>query len=175
MPDIELLNVTPDMARDLDEPARFERRHGVVVGEQARLVRDVVAQTEALRARTGAELRWSGYLAVEAASRAVVGICGFTGPPDAAGAVEIAYFTFPPFERRGHAGAMARALLAVAEGSVRLVIAHTLPESNASTRILERLGFTRTGTVQDPDAGAAWRWERPAPSHPRLQADNLGA
>mgnify|MGYP006144882195 CR=1 FL=1 len=45
--------------------------------------------------------------------------------------------------------------------SVTQVIAHTLPELNASGVILTRNGFTRTGEVIDPDDGPVWRWERP--------------
>jgi RimJ/RimL family protein N-acetyltransferase len=57
---------------------------------------------------------------------------------------------------------MAGALVAraAASGAVRLIYAHTLPEPNASTRILVRHGFTQTGMAEDPDAGPVWRWER---------------
>ncbi len=41
------------------------------------------------------------------------------------------------------------------------VIAHTLAEPNPSTSVLTRLGFTRTDTIEDPDEGPVWRWERP--------------
>lgn len=46
-----------------------------------------------------------------------VGTCGFKSSPDQ-GRVEIAYFTFPDFEGRGLATAMAGELLAIAIGSV---------------------------------------------------------
>ena len=56
---------------------------------------------------------------------------------------------------------MARRLLlrATESPAVRVVRAHTLPERNASTRILERVGFVRAGEAHDPDAGTVWRWE----------------
>src|SRR5881396_4250505 len=41
---------------------------------------------------------WLGYLAVR--GDRVVGTCAFKGPP-AYGRVEIAYFTFPEFQRQG--------------------------------------------------------------------------
>jgi len=44
-------------------------------------------------------------------------------------------------------------------GEVRVVRAHTLPERNASTAILERLGFAHVGTAEDPEEGPMWRWE----------------
>lgn len=77
--------------------------------------------------------------------------------------VEIAYGTLPSFQRRGYASAMAAALVAAAResGVVRTVVAHTLPERNASVRLLERAGFVRDGTAEDPDEGTVWRWALP--------------
>jgi RimJ/RimL family protein N-acetyltransferase len=82
--------------------------------------------------------------------------------PGAEGVVEIAYFTFPPFEGRGYASAMAVKLVEVADGAAEIqrVRAHTLPEPNASTRILEKTGFKRAGETIDPESGPVWRWER---------------
>ena len=92
-----------------------------------------------------------------------MGTCGFTAPP-AGGKVEIAYYTFKLFEARGIATLMARELLAVAttaDPRVR-VFAHTLPERNASTRILEKIGFELKGTVLHPEDGEIWEWELPS-------------
>lgn len=107
------------------------------------------------------ELHWGGYLAVDENTQEVVGSCGFKGPPTADATVEIAYFTYPGFEGRGYATAMARQLVELASRApeVRRVVAHTLPETNASTRILERLGMAFAGEVVDPDDGLVWRWE----------------
>jgi RimJ/RimL family protein N-acetyltransferase len=57
---------------------------------------------------------------------------------------------------------MAAALVEIAErtAGIARVRAHTLPEGNASTRILEKLGFERIGETVDPEAGQVWRWER---------------
>jgi len=41
---------------------------------------------------------------------------------------------------------------------VREVRAHTLPDENRSTRLLEALGFRRVETVHDPEDGEIWRW-----------------
>ena len=38
------------------------------------------------------------------------------------------------------------------------IIAKTLPEEGASTRILSKLGFSRTGIAADDKVGAAWLW-----------------
>jgi RimJ/RimL family protein N-acetyltransferase len=105
--------------------------------------------------RTGTNLEpWTGYLAANG-EHVVVGTCGFKAPPDGDGTVEIAYFTFPCHEGKGHATAMAAALVERArrEPRVQLIRAHTLPERNASTRILEKTGFTLVGEVVDPEDG----------------------
>jgi RimJ/RimL family protein N-acetyltransferase len=108
------------------------------------------------------ELHWGGYLAVDTETRQIVGSCAFKDAPSGDGVVEIAYFTYPDFEGRGYATAMARHLLQLAAGApeVRRVIAHTLPESTASARILKRIGMTFVGEVVDPHDGLIWRWER---------------
>jgi RimJ/RimL family protein N-acetyltransferase len=49
---------------------------------------------------------------------------------------------------------------ASADDRVSLVCAHTLPEANASTRVLTRCGFRRIGEVIDPEDGLVWRWEK---------------
>ncbi|MCC6306273.1 MAG: GNAT family N-acetyltransferase [Rhodobacteraceae bacterium] len=85
---------------------------------------------------------------------------GEAGGEAGAGAVEIAYFTLPAHRGRGVATRTARALVAIARGAgAGLVIeAKTLPEPCASTRILERLGFRRSGTAPDDGIGEAWLW-----------------
>ena len=51
---------------------------------------------------------------------------------------------------------------AIAAPEAHRIRAHTLPEPNASTRILEKLGFVKCGDAIDPDAGLVLRWERAA-------------
>lgn len=164
---VQLLGFTPALAQALGDPtvapAVVERAHDIALGDLADLARQVVAQHEALRERTGAPTEWGGFFAIDPTTRVVVGACGFTDAPDADGCVEIAYFTFPPFEGKGWGTAMAAALRehAAASGIVRTFRAHTLPEPNASTRILERNGFVRVGDAVDHEVGHVWRWERP--------------
>jgi RimJ/RimL family protein N-acetyltransferase len=102
---------------------------------------------------------WIGYLAEDETS-GIVGSCGYKGDCRD-GLVEIAYFSFPEFEGRGFATEMASLLndMAWSRREVRIIRAHTLQEENASVRILRRLGFTRLGTVDDPEDGLVWRWE----------------
>ena len=59
------------------------------------------------------------------------------------------------------------------DSAVRLVRAHTLPERNASTRVLEKNGFRLVGPVVDPEDGPVFRWERlPAPNSRALTPDS---
>ena len=94
----------------------------------------------------------------------VIGSAGFKGPPDAQGMVEIAYGVDPSCQGQGFATEAAGALLryAAADPRVRLLRAHTLPEANASTRVLGKCGFVHIGEVVDPEDGPVWRWERSA-------------
>ena len=103
-----------------------------------------------------------GYELVHRASESVIGKCGFKGPPTADGAVEIAYGVAPEHGGKGFATEAAAALVnyAFSHEQVRVVRAHTLPEPNASTRVLIKCGFKRIGEVTDPDDGLVWRWEK---------------
>ena len=91
-----------------------------------------------------------------------VGRCGFTGPPDADGIVEIAYGVDEEFRGRGYATEAARGLSAYAsaDARVRVIRAHTLPTGNASAHILRKCGFSRVGESLDHAAGIVWRWEK---------------
>jgi [ribosomal protein S5]-alanine N-acetyltransferase len=101
---------------------------------------------------------------VAQASGSTVGGCGFKGPPDAEGVVEVAYGIDALHRSHGYATEAARALtdFAFASGQVRLVRAHTKPGNGASERVLEKCGYQRLGEVMDPEDGAVLRWERTA-------------
>jgi len=108
-----------------------------------------------------------GFMLVHRASGAVVGRCGFKGPPGADGAVEIAYGVAPEHYAKGYASVAAQSLTSYAfsHPQVRVVRAYTLPRPNASTRVLTKCGFRRIGEVIDPDDALVWRWEkRPEPA-----------
>ena len=130
-------------------------------GEVAAFFSPMLFQTRDFHRRIGSRAPWIGYLGIESESRRIVGVCSFKGNPDQAGEVEISYGTMPALERRGYATEMARALVRIAlqSSEVRRVIAHTLPESNASGRVLTKTGFTLAGEVIDPEDGRVWRWE----------------
>jgi RimJ/RimL family protein N-acetyltransferase len=103
-----------------------------------------------------------GYLVIDALASVLVGGCGFKGNPAPDGSVEIAYGTFAPFRARGFATAMALELVGIARasGKVTCVIAHTLPERNASAKVLSKAGFRHVGEVTDPEDGRVWQWRR---------------
>lgn len=163
MAEVRLIGIDQALAQVLAEGgAAFAAHYAARLGENGALVRDVVRQTLAMLAAAPREAPWGGYLAVDKDGGQVVGTCAFkTGPRD--GRVEMAYFTFPPFEGQGFATAMARELLAIAAAApdVQAVVAHTLPERNASTRVLEKLGLRCAGEVIDPEDGRVWRWLTP--------------
>lgn len=119
--------------------------------------KEVCAATASLYAARGYEPPWTGYFALR--DEELVGACSFTSPPRA-GRVEIAYFTFPPFEGQGVATAMARALIKIARATDPdvLLTANTLPEDNASTSILRKIGFRLFGPVNHPEDGLIWEW-----------------
>jgi RimJ/RimL family protein N-acetyltransferase len=124
--------------------------------------REILGQTLALLASDPRPDPWGAYIAWDGAT--AVGSCAFKHAPDE-GTVEIAYMTLPAHERRGHATAMAAALNQIAcEAGAALVIAHTLPEENASNRALRRNGFAFAGAVEDPEDGTVWRWECRCPA-----------
>jgi len=103
-----------------------------------------------------------GFALVHQSSGTVVGRCGFKGPPAADGVVEIAYGVSPEHQGKGYATEAAAALVsyALSHEQVRTVRAHTLPQPNASTRVLAKCGFHRVGEVIDPEDGLVWRWEK---------------
>jgi ribosomal-protein-alanine N-acetyltransferase len=120
---------------------------------------EALVQTVDLLTRDPRPDPWGSYLACD--GETPVGMCAFKAAPDSAGTVEIAYMTFPAFERRGYAAAMIAALTRIAfDSGAPLVVAHTLPEENASNRALRRKGFADAGETIDPEDGLVWRWER---------------
>jgi RimJ/RimL family protein N-acetyltransferase len=114
-----------------------------------------------VRASSGADPWTHGFAVVHRASGSVIGSCGYKGPPGADGIVEIAYGVDEAHRGQGYATEAAEALVryALGSGEVRMIRAHTLPEANASTRVLTKCGFERVGEVVDPEDGLVWRWE----------------
>lgn len=139
----------------------FVARHGARLGSVATLAAEVCDQTLAMIEASPRVEPWGGYLGVDREQGLVVGTCAFKAAPTDDGSVEIAYFTFPEFEGRGIATAMAASLIELALGAgARCVLAHTQPHASASTAVLDKLAFAREGEAIDPQDGPVWRWSR---------------
>ena len=143
--------------------------------EARTFLRPLLDELRGFQQSAGAAAPWPGYLAIEPDGRRLVGMCAFKGHPNDAGEIEIAYETAPRFEGLGYATQMARALVAIAfrAPEVRQVIAHTLPDSCVSTRVLRNAGLRLDGEVFDPTNGRVWRWEidrreRPSDFHSNI-------
>lgn len=166
MPDVALIPIMPQLERRLADIEPAEAHYDMRIGDIGPLAQEVVR--EVLRMAPVTDARFGGYLAADEDTRQVVGTCRFKGEPGPEGVVEIAFFSFPPFEGQGYATAMIEALLAIATSvpTVRLVIAHTLPEQSASTRVLEKAGLRFARVVEDLEVGSVWRWELPLVPNP---------
>ncbi len=161
---IKLLPFTPGHLRALlESEAAFEQAFGIRVapgiGDFIRAgspeyLKGIQTAREADVWRDG-----SGVLHLE--ENTIIGTCGFRSPPDAEGVVEIGYGIAPSFQRQGYATEAARLITSFAfdSGHVKKVIAHTLAGPNASTRVLEKCGFSKAGEIVDPEDGLVWRWE----------------
>jgi RimJ/RimL family protein N-acetyltransferase len=148
---LELLPHTPE-----DVKAQLERMDAA---QRAEVSPDWLARVEVA---TGIDPWTLGFALVDRATCTPVGTCGYKGPPDADGIVEIAYGVAPAHQGKGYATEAAEALVAYAFGSsqVRLVLAHTRSQTGASAHVLTRCGFRCVGEVIDPEDGPVWRWER---------------
>lgn len=154
---LALIESEAAFARSFGKPAASGFRGLVVSGEVSP---DWLAR---LRATTGPNPWTCGLAIIDRASDQVIGSVGFVGPPDERGMVEIAYGLAPDYQGRGLATEAAALGVAFASSDprVRLIRAHTLPERNASCRVLEKNGFAFVGEVIVEGDGRVWRWERP--------------
>lgn len=136
------------------EPDGFPGDPKLALSNYARQNREASA---ACYGKVGYIRPWVSCIAVM--DDAVMGGGGFKEPPQDR-RVEIAYFTAPEFERRGHATRTARVLVAIARQTdpALLIAAQTLREENASTSILRKPGFRRLGSVHHPEDGEISEW-----------------
>ncbi len=121
------------------------------------LTQQVNAQMADFYAAAGFQPPWIGYLSE--ANGQIVGGGAFKAVPEN-GRVEIAYYTIPEFENQGNATATAQALidLAIQTDETLTVVAQTLPETNASNHLLQKLGFNFHYVVDHPEDGPVWEW-----------------
>jgi len=100
---------------------------------------------------------WVGYVAFDGME--CVGTCAFKGKP-VEEKVEISYMTLKVHEGKGCATEMVRLLVEIArKADPRIgIVAQTMPERNASTRVLAKAGFLHAGDVVHPEDGLVAEW-----------------
>lgn len=154
MPSIDLFPILPD--NDLPAGLLPDDHDNSPIAE---MVRSILGMTLKMYDQIGFVEPSGGHLASK--DSRLVGTCGFKGQPKN-GSVEIAYFTFPDYEGKGIATAMAQSLVDIATSadSNVLVTAQTLIDRDASHRILEKLGFTPGEIIQHPEDGPVLQWRR---------------
>lgn len=140
--------------------ATFSTRFGIAVLPGWADERGVI-QWVLRAARNGLPPQWGVHLVFDDDDGgALVGNAGWKGPP-VDGVAELGYSVAPERQGRGIATAVVRELVArAAAGGAHTALAHTLPETSASTTVLSRCGFVQVGEAMDPDDGLVWRWER---------------
>ncbi len=152
-PDLALLDAAIDGRRALEQALGCAVAEGWdVFGQSLGRIRDAVAADPA-------STRWGTRLFVLDTPRTLVGWGGFKGPPRD-GVVELGYAISPSWEGRGIATAAVGELLrdAYCAPGVRSVIAHTLPETGPSVRVLGKSGFAYDGHVITDGVGTTWRF-----------------
>ena len=164
---ITLFIHTPEHLRALLEGADvYEQRFKIKVADGVRefLIGPEVSADFLARLNGGAVADpWrDGFAVLHLADNIIIGLGSFCGEPTAEEIVEIAYGIVRGYQGHGYATETAQALVAyaLASGRVRTIRAHTLPQHNASTRILVKCGFALTGEINHPADGVVWRWER---------------
>ncbi len=127
-------------------------------GDSNELQTLVFEKMQAMYARSGFTEPWIGYYAE--VNGQIVGSCGFKNGIKN-GKVEISYFTFPAYERKGYAKTMCRMLtkLAMTTDKNIVITAQTLPAKNISHRILESNNYRRSRILFDAEHGEVWEWE----------------
>ncbi|HEY5884004.1 MAG TPA: GNAT family N-acetyltransferase [Pyrinomonadaceae bacterium] len=105
-------------------------------------------------------LGWWTYLFVHKPDQTLIGLGGFKGLVNDEGVVELGYAIAPDYRRRGLASEATLGMIqyAFAHPEIKRVDAHTLPEKNPSTGVLEKVGMKFVGPVHDPDDGEVWHW-----------------
>jgi [ribosomal protein S5]-alanine N-acetyltransferase len=152
---------TPRLVLELQTPEHVQGMIAALPEQQRAQVSP--AWLELVQSTSDADPWVHGFAIQRRGSPQPIGFCGFKGPPCPAGSVEIAYGIETTNQGQGYATEAARALVAYAQTcpTVTSVLAHTLPEPNASTRVLTKCGFMMKGETVDPHDGPVWRWELP--------------
>ncbi len=118
-----------------------------------------------LRTMPGAGRWLLRAVALRTPERPMIGLCGFHGPPDITGTVEVGYEIDSTRRRRGYASEAAAALTAWAltAGGASRVLASIHPDNEASLGVARRVGFRAAGSRWDAIDGTALLFERRTP------------
>ena len=155
---LRLVAATVESARaELEGPAALAGLLGVVVpSEWPPELYDADAVTYTLRHLEAepASATWASYYFVLRGDAAdtLIGVGGYKGPPRPDGTVEIGYAVLPPYQRKGYGAEAAAGLTyrAFEDPRVTRVIAETLPDLEASQRVLRGNGFECIGDGSEP-------------------------
>jgi ribosomal-protein-alanine N-acetyltransferase len=104
---------------------------------------------------------WWTYFPIHKQDNKLIGSGGYKGMPGEDATVEIGYEIAIDYRNRGLASEMAQGLIDNAFKDIRVksIIAHTLGQDNASTRVLQKCGFEKVEEINDPEDGLIWKWE----------------
>jgi ribosomal-protein-alanine N-acetyltransferase len=144
-----------------DDALALALGHGVATGWAG--FREALQPTrDGLYADPGSA-EWGTRFFVAGEPSELVGWGGFKGPPDD-GTVELGYAIAPSRQGNGLATAATNAMLdeAFADPGVSSVVAHTLAQRSASTRVLEKAGFEFDGETVE-DGMDVWRFRLARP------------
>lgn len=111
------------------------------------------------------EKNWWTYFPIYKHDNKLIGSGGYKGKPTNTGTVELGYEIAPDYRNRGFATEMTKGLIenAFKDERVKSIIAHTLGQDNASTKVLQKCGFKKVEEINDPDDGLIWKWELKRP------------
>ena len=107
------------------------------------------------------EKNWWTYFPIHKQDNKLIGSGGYKGKPTTEGTVEVGYEIASGYRNRGLATEMTKGLIenAFRDDRVKSIIAHTLGQENASTKVLQKCGFEKVEEINDPEDGLIWKWE----------------
>ncbi len=145
----------------INNPQTLEQTLDIRIGDHWTEFPEALEFTHQWLAQDPSVKAWAPYLFIHQPDRKLIGWGGFKGRPNANGIVEIGYEIAPDYRRQGLATEAAQGLLnfAFSQPEVKAVEAHTLPEHNSSTRVLEKLGMQWLGIEIDSNDGEIWHWQ----------------
>ena len=144
----------------LNNPPQLEAMLGVSTAKDWLSFPEAISHGyEYLKANPNAH-QWWMHLFIHKEDNRLIGCGGYKGEADDAGMVEIGYEIAPAYRNRRLATEAAEGMIAHAfsHPHIKMVDAHTLAETNHSTRVLEKVGMKNIGTTHDPDDGETWHW-----------------